>query len=379
VSGPPATLPDFLLRYPGMVLLFSAEGVVRASNGRLEERGGSDAVGRRFSDLLDAGSVSKWSALLEGADPPPLVELVLKDPGAYAVYAFAVVRDGRGDEPRLWLFEQPAELRGTTVFDEMSALNAELSQAHRQLARERERLSRALTAEAEARAAAQSALSQRDEVLGVVAHDLRNPLNVISMAAKQLRMSLPAPPDERLLDILDRVVRSMDRLIGDLLEVRRLDAGALRLDFSAFEVPELVQQAWEEMAPVAERRNVRLERDGPPAPPLKADRGRLMQVLFNLLENAIRVTRAGSTVHLSARPVDGGVEFAVVDGGPGIAPEDLPHIFDRFWQGRRAGGSAGLGLTIVKGIVEAHGGRVEVESTAGQGSTFRFTIPSGGS
>jgi signal transduction histidine kinase len=254
-----------------------------------------------------------------------------------------------------------------TVFDEISALNAEL-------ARERERLSRALAAEAEARAQAQSALAQRDEVLGVVAHDLRNPLNVISLAAKQLRMQVPAPPDERLLDILDRVVRNMDRLIGELLDVRRLDAGTLRLEISAFDVSELVEQVWEEMSPLAERRGVRLERGRDALPWLRADRGRLLQVLFSLIDNAIRVTPAGSAVSLAARAEPGDIEFTVADGGPGIPAPDLPHIFERFWQGR-GGGSAGLGLAIMKGIVEAHRGRVEAESAPGQGSTFRFRIP----
>jgi signal transduction histidine kinase len=254
-----------------------------------------------------------------------------------------------------------------TVFDEVSALNAELEL-------ERERLSRALAAEADARAQAQSALAQRDEVLGVVAHDLRNPLNVISLAAKQLRMQVPAPPDERLLDILDRVVRNMDRLIGDLLDVRRLDTGSLRLEISAFDVAELVEQAWEEMAPLAERRGVRLDRGRDALPWLRADRGRLMQVLSNLVENAIRVTPAGAAVSLAARALPGDIEFTVADGGPGIPDSDLPHIFERFWPGR-GGGSAGLGLAIVKGIVEAHGGRVQAESAPGQGSTFRCYLP----
>jgi signal transduction histidine kinase len=129
------------------------------------------------------------------------------------------------------------------------------------------------------------------------------------------------------------------------------------------------------MAPVAERRRVALEWRCQPLEPLTADRGRLLQALSNLLDNAIRVTPGGSTVRVSATALDGAVEFAVEDGGPGIEPEELQHIFERFWQGRRGAGSAGLGLAIVKGLVEAHGGEVSVRSAPGQGSTFRFRIP----
>jgi signal transduction histidine kinase len=329
-----------------MVLLLAGDGLVRESNGALETRCGHDVIGRPLADLLEPASQAKLRNALEGEGAPVLVEVVLAGALTPTAHAFALVREpGSADA---WLFEQVAQ--------------------------ERERLTRALAAEAEAREAAQNALAQRDEVLGVVAHDLRNPLNVISMAAKQLRLQAGVPPELSLLDIVDRVVRKMDRLIGDLLDVRRLDAGTLRLAPAAFEVGELLAEACEEMGHVATRRGVQLTCQSGPLPLLKADRGRLVQVLINLVENAIRITPAGAAVVVSARAVEGAIELAVQDSGPGIAADELPHLFDRFWQGR-GGGSAGLGLAIVKGIVQAHGGSVSVDSTPGAGSTFRVRLP----
>lgn len=376
-ADPPAALPPVLRRYPGMVLLLSGEGLIRESNGALETRYGREVVGRRFADLLEPASRTKLRTALDGDATPALLELVLGDARSYTAHGFVLVRDAEAADGGSWLLEQPAHPGAAGVFEELSAVNAELAQAHRGLARERERLTRSLAAEAEARQATQNALAQRDEVLGVVAHDLRNPLNVISMAARQLRLQAHVPPDPSVLDIMDRVVRKMDRLIGDLLDVRRLDAGTLRLAPAAFGVAELLAEACEELSTTAARRSVRLECRSEPLPFLQADRGRLMQVLFNLIENAIRVTPSGGAVVVTARAVEGAVELAVQDTGPGIPADELPHIFDRFWQGR-GGGSAGLGLAIVKGIVEAHGGTVSVDSQPGTGSTLRVRIPQGG-
>jgi signal transduction histidine kinase len=169
----------------------------------------------------------------------------------------------------------------------------------------------------------------------------------------------------------------MERLVRDLLDVSRLEAGGLRLERSAVAVGDLLAELVDEFAEQAEAAAVTLRAS--PAeglPPVNADRARLRQVLSNLLDNALRLTPAGGTVTLSAARSHEYVEFRVQDTGPGIPSEHLPHLFDRFWQGSREHrGSSGLGLAIVKGIVDAHGGRVFVESTVGEGTTFRLWIP----
>jgi signal transduction histidine kinase len=169
----------------------------------------------------------------------------------------------------------------------------------------------------------------------------------------------------------------MNRLIRDLLDVSRLEAGGLPLDRSAVAVDALLADLFEQFGELARSKQVRLEWSAEKdLPPVLADRTRLAQAISNLLDNAIRLTPPGGAVTVRAASTRDLVEFAVADTGPGIAAEQLPHLFHRFWQGtRERRGSAGLGLTIVKGIVEAHGGRLFVESTLGEGATFRFWIP----
>jgi signal transduction histidine kinase len=241
--------------------------------------------------------------------------------------------------------------------------------------------------------AAQRATHARDTVLGVVAHDLRNPLATIRMCARALGVraaspDAPAEPDgDELHGVILRSVEWMERIIGDLLDVSRLDAGHLAMDAQPVEPAALLDALRELHAPLAEERHVTLEvRAAGALPVVHADPDRLLQALGNLLGNALKFTPAGGriTVDAAAGPSSSDtpdrphVRFAVTDTGAGIPGEHLPHIFDRFWQARetrRAG--AGLGLAIVKGIAEAHGGAVRVRSTVGVGSTFEIEIPVG--
>ena len=256
------------------------------------------------------------------------------------------------------------------VYEEISALRRELADAQRELARVRE-------AERTARAAAQAAVRQRDEVLAIVAHDLRNPLNRILMAAGVLGDSLAPGADAKPVAILERAVQGMDRLIRDLLDVSRMEAGGLRLERAAVPVAPLLSELCEQFEGAARSKGVRLEcACATDVDRVLADRGRVLQALSNLVDNALRLTPAGGVVTVGASRSREYVELAVEDTGPGIPPDQLPHLFDRFGQGtRERRGSAGLGLAIVKGIVETHGGRVFVHSTVGQGTTFRFWIP----
>lgn len=219
------------------------------------------------------------------------------------------------------------------------------------------------------------AIRARDEIMAVVAHDLRNPLNTIAMSLPLLREGR-GPAAERL-EVVARAAQRMDALIQDLVDAASSDAGHLRLDLGQIDAGEVLRYVVAEFEPLAARKGISIgccvRGD---LPLVRADRLRVVQVLSNLIGNALKFTEAGGTVEISAQPADGAVLFRVADTGSGIAPADLPHVFDAFWQaGKKERGSLGLGLTITRGIVEAHGGRIWAESEPGRGSTFCFTIP----
>lgn len=224
---------------------------------------------------------------------------------------------------------------------------------------------------------AQRATEARDEVLGVVAHDLRNPLNNILVRAALLQRVQGPEASRRSAEMIERAATRMNSLIQDLLDVARVDAGQLTVHPSALSVEELVGGSVETHLPIAAAASVELGLDiAPGLPAVWADQARLLQVFDNLIGNAVKFTGPGGRITVGATPGDDVVLFRVTDTGSGIPAEHLPHVFDRFWQatkGERRG--SGLGLSIVKAVVQAHGGRIWVESVPGKGSTFRFTIP----
>ena len=229
--------------------------------------------------------------------------------------------------------------------------------------------------------ALQRAVVARDEVLGIVAHDLRNPLNTILMTASLLENAAPEPErrDQTPRKVIERAAKRMNRLIQDMLDVTLAEAGELRLERAPISTRDLVREALLAQAPLASASHVTLHSEvADDVPDVDADRHRLLQVFENLIGNAIKFTPPGGRITVSAAPDDSDVRFAVSDTGAGIPAESMPHVFDRFWQGqakeRRRG--AGLGLPITQAIVTAHGGTIRVESILGQGSTFTFTIPS---
>lgn len=227
---------------------------------------------------------------------------------------------------------------------------------------------------------AHRATRSREDLLAVVSHDLKNPLGSILMG---IAMLMKLPEDElstKSRKHLERVERSalrMNRLIEDLLDTASIEAGRLSVEQRRLEAVPLVSEAVDALQPLAGSKSLHLKSDLPPElPALHADGARLQQVLANLLGNAIKFTPAGGAITVRAQPSGDAVKFSVTDTGPGIPSQDLPHLFDRFWQAKRTAGlGTGLGLFIVKGIVEAHRGRVWVESRLGEGSTFFFTVP----
>jgi PAS domain S-box-containing protein len=226
---------------------------------------------------------------------------------------------------------------------------------------------------------AQQATRARDDILAVVAHDLRNPLNTVSMAASLMLENTPLDrvQERRQVEIVRRAADRMNRMIQDLLDVKRLESGRLGIDPRSEPPAALIYDTLDMLRPLAVSSTILLESNvAENLPPVLADSARIQQVLSNLVGNAVKFTPRDGRITVCADKVDGEVRFSVIDTGPGIPAEQLPHIFGRFWQARptdRRG--IGLGLAIAKGIVEAHRGRIWVESSVGLGSTFYFTLP----
>jgi signal transduction histidine kinase len=240
---------------------------------------------------------------------------------------------------------------------------------------------------------AQEALSARDSVLAVVSHDLRDPLNAVVTSTAVLEESCPQEgPARRAVQTIRRSTDQMSRLIRDLLDAARLEEGRLAVEPAPVPVREILDEVYQMFLPRARKGSLHLVRepsDDAEEACVFADRARLVQVIANLLSNAVRMTPAGGSIRLGAHLEDrvgtGAVRFSVADTGPGLSPEQIPHLFRPFRRGRPGGrepgelggrGGAGLGLAIARGIVEAHGGEIRVETgEGGSGAVFSFDIP----
>ena len=224
---------------------------------------------------------------------------------------------------------------------------------------------------------AEETIDAREQVLKIVSHDLRNPLHTISMCASLL-LDLPLQPQDQgpHLQRIKRAGERMNRLVQDLLDVAKLEAGRVGIDARELQVAPLVREAHEMLAPLAAEKSIRLEYAvAETLPAVTADGGRVLQVLSNLVGNAVKFTPKDGRIVIRADAAPGGVRFSVADTGPGIPQEQLGKLFGRFWQGNPADRRGiGLGLSIAKGIVDAHGGRIWVESRVGEGTTFYFTL-----
>jgi PAS domain S-box-containing protein len=228
----------------------------------------------------------------------------------------------------------------------------------------------------------QEANRVKDDFLASLSHELRTPLNAILGYARILRSGI-VPPEKRqkAIETIERNATSLNQIVEDVLDISRIVSGKLRLNVQSVEFPAIVRSAIDAIAPAAEAKGIRVESVlDPQATPISGDPERLQQILWNLLTNAVKFTNRGGKVQVRLERVDSHIEVVVSDTGIGIAPEFLPHVFERFRQGNtgiaRQWGGLGLGLSIARQLTEIHGGTIEAFSEGiNQGATFRLRIP----
>ena len=240
---------------------------------------------------------------------------------------------------------------------------------------------RIATQNAQLLAKTEAAVRTRDEVLALVSHDLRNPVNAVKMLAGAIVRTQRTEnlPDDVLehAKVMLQAANQMDALIQDLLDVTRLEAGRINLERQNVDLIAIIESVVDTLRPIAADHSVALAIDITESlPQLKVDPDRIQQVLSNLIGNAIKFSPPDTVVRIAAEVLDHLVSIHVIDSGIGIAADELPFAFDRFWQSKRTNRSgAGLGLAIARGIVQAHGGDIHIESTIGNGTTVKFTLP----
>ncbi|HKJ38231.1 MAG TPA: HAMP domain-containing sensor histidine kinase, partial [Anaerolineales bacterium] len=223
--------------------------------------------------------------------------------------------------------------------------------------------------------------SMRRQLIGDVSHELRTPLTAIKGSMEGLMDGVLPANDETFQQIHAEADR-LNRLVDDLQELSRVEAHAYDLDFRSLDASSLVQTVAKRLAPQAQSKRISLDLDlTPDLPPILADEDRAIQILTNLTGNALQYTPEDGQVTISVTRINDEVQFSIHDTGIGIPPEHLSHIFDRFYRvdksrSRQSGGGSGIGLTIARALVEAHDGRIWVESQGERkGSTFHFTLP----
>jgi signal transduction histidine kinase len=242
-------------------------------------------------------------------------------------------------------------------------------------------LARAFREEREAHMLADEATRAREEILSVVSHDLRSPLGTILMGANALLNVDAGDRGHRARSVGERIHRQaerMARLIEDLVDFAGIQAGQLAIERRSHKPEDIISATNDIFSSMALERGLLLEtRVRPGLPPIDCDSERAVQVMSNLVANALKVTPKGGAISIGAEPSDNEVVFFVHDTGPGIDAEELPRLFERYWRGKQTQyKGAGLGLSIARGIVDAHGGRIWAESQPGSGTTFYFSLAS---
>ena len=361
----------------------------------LDEDGGLRPVGMAHVDPAQLESLRRLAEFPPEATPggPIPLAVEMSEPLLFTPITEEWRRKAAQDEYHLELLRQlaptslivaPLVARGKTL-GRLALASTRTDRAYGEdelaLTRELARIAAVAIDNARLYQRAREAIRARDEVLRVVSHDLRNPISAVSMGAAMLLEDAPETLRDGPFGGTLRAIRSSaqraDRMIEDLLDVSRIEAGRLSIEPYPERLVPLMEDAVETHRHLARERRIDLGyRVSETLPNVLADRGRLLQIFGNLLGNALKFTPPGGRVELGAVWEADEVRCYVEDSGPGIPAEQLPHLFDRYWQARRADRRGlGLGLTIVQGLVEAHGGHVWVESELGRGTRFSFTLP----
>jgi PAS domain S-box-containing protein len=323
-----------------------------------------EAVLRSIVDEARNITGASFGALGIGTDPSqpfdPWVVSGVDEEDSVERLQLPIHRHGRS-VGTLYLAKPP----GAPSFGADDRVAIELLGTHAAIAIENARLYEQLTA----------ALRARQEMVAVVSHDLKNPLGAISLRAQMLELALHDPVPSAHVASIRRAIASMLSLIRQLLDAERLEAGSLRLDLEDHDLRSLTDDVVELIEPVARSHEVQVDHQVEEGLQVRCDRERICQVLSNLLGNAVKFSPPGGRVMIRAWRAHDGLRVAVRDQGSGVSYEDQPRLFDRYFTTARGAHGAGLGLYIVKGFVEAHGGRVWLESVPGRGATFFFTLP----
>ena len=317
-------------------------------------RGGSDAMSQLYIDFRASFNEALMYAALAATAAAVALSLYLSRSVIAPVHAMSLasqrIADGRYDER--------VQVRGE---DEL----AQLAMRFNQMAGKLDQVE-----------------SMRRRLIGDVSHELRTPLTAIKGSMEGL-MDGVLPASQETFQQIHTEADRLNRLVDDLQELSRVEARAYELEIRPLDVFSLVRTVTKRLASQAELKHVHLDIElAPELPRVLADEDRAVQVLTNLVGNALQYTPENGKVIIFAKRIDHEVQISVRDTGTGIPPEHLPRIFDRFYRvdksrSRRAGGGSGIGLTIARALVEAHGGRIWAESAGeGLGSTFRFTLPS---
>jgi len=275
-----------------------------------------------------------------------------------------------------------SSLRHTHAFPENEAQLLSAFAAHAAVVLEKARLMR----EASQALAFQESSRLKSEFLSSISHELRTPLTSIKISVESLLMGKELVEDKALVKLLLNISRNTDhlnRLVGDLIDMARLQSGAIRLNLQPLELGEVIHDSLDTMRPLIEARGQVLKvKLMAPMPSVVGDRSRLKQVLVNLLTNACDYTPSGGAITVAAEERDGYVIVSVADTGPGIPLEEQQRLFERFYRGPRSErsrkGGLGLGLPIAQALVELHGGQIWLQSEVGRGSTFFFSLPKEG-
>jgi len=363
--SPMTALTADLSAWPGIVLGIAPDGSVRASNGKLESAIGDDVTGRPFADLLDAeSSRRKWERMLASPESARW-ELVLRGPTRLLEpRAFSVARSP--DDDVVWLIEHPADARLGQMAQQLEAMNAELATVQRALFKEQARLAAALKELERSNAAL-------DEFAYAASHDLKTPLRAIADYAELLSTgSASERLDEEERGYLTRMMvlsAKMRGMIDAVLQFAR--AGRASGNAERVVTADVLRDIVAFLAPPPDVEII----IGADLPTLRVQRVPFEQVFRNLLSNAIKYRRAeGARIEVTAREAGACWDLTVSDNGPGISASQQDRIWRLFHTTRPADGS-GIGLALVKRLVEAQGGQVRVESTPGEGSHFHVRWP----